>query len=95
MNNTDVIRDLGKSVSTLEERLNNARAEISRVDLERSKMADLVIVIDKRLVLIEERLSELRKLSEEKDRRRWAVSLAIIGSLLSLAVSLALWFVKK
>ena len=84
MNNSDVIRDLGKTVSMLEERLNNAREEISRVDGERTRTSELVTALDKKLILIDER-----------DRRRWTVIQALITTLLGLIAGLLLWYLKK
>ncbi len=95
MNNSDVIRDLGKTVSMLEERLNNAREEISRVDGERTRTSELVTALDKKLILIDERIIEIRKLIDERDRRRWTVIQALITTLLGLIAGLLLWYLKK
>ncbi len=95
MTNSDAIRDLTKTVATLEERLDNARKEIERVDTKGKKIYANLIEVDKRLALIEERSAEIRKTSDENDRRRWTVSLALIGSLLTLAANIGLLFPKK
>jgi predicted nucleic acid-binding Zn-ribbon protein len=92
--NTEALRELRSIVSTIEERLENARGEIKRVEAEQSKSADLLIEIRIRFALIEENVKELKKSAEEKDRRHWAIILALIGCLLTLAANIGLSYMK-
>ena len=68
-----------------------------------SKTADTVNDIDRRLTMLEqnvrlavleENVKELKKIAEEKDRRRWTVVLAAIGCLLTLAANIGLTYFR-
>jgi septal ring factor EnvC (AmiA/AmiB activator) len=92
--NTDVIRELGKKTSTLEERLDNARSDLKRIDAERSKLAESLIQIDRKFAVVEEHVKELKKVAEEQDRRRWMIVLSVLGCLLTLAANIGLTYFK-
>ena len=94
MTNSEAIRQLEKQVSTLEERRDNARTDIKRVDAERSKAAESLIEIDRRLAIIEENVKDLKRVAEEQDRRRWAILLAVVGCFLSVAANVGLIYFR-
>jgi hypothetical protein len=88
------IQELGLTIATLQERLDNARAEIIRGDSERSKTTASLNEITLKFVVIEENVKELKKIAEEKDRRRWTVVLAAVGCLLTLAANVGLTYFR-
>lgn len=94
-NNTEAIRELERSVWTLLERVDNLRDEVKRIDAQHSKSADTLAAVVTQLAVSEGRLADVVKGLEEKDRKRWAVNLAIVGSFLTLVVNIALLFVRK
>ena len=89
-----LIVDLIKTVSTLEEALSNARTEIARLDAERSRLTDAQTEIKSKLAVIEDNVKELKKLAEERERRRWTIILALVGCLLTLAANIGLTYWK-
>jgi predicted nucleic acid-binding Zn-ribbon protein len=93
--NEEMIVDLAKNVAILGERLNFERRELERVDTLRSDSAKELFDISRRVAVIEDKLNEFKKTAEENDRRRWMLTLAFIGSLLTLAVNLALIFFRS
>jgi septal ring factor EnvC (AmiA/AmiB activator) len=90
-----MIVDLTNTVATLEERVNNERAELKRVEAERVKLADRLVELAQRLAVVEENLKELKRGEEETERRRWTVVMALIGCVLTLAVNIALMYLKR
>ncbi len=94
-NSEKMIVELTKQVGILEDRLDAARTAIARIDSECQKVFIITVEIDKRLLIIEDRYAEIRRIGDEKDRRRWMVTLAFIGSLLTLTVNVGLLFLKK
>jgi predicted transcriptional regulator len=89
-----MIVDLSKSVAILQERLDNERSELKRVDAERLKSAEQFGEIARRLAIIEENVKEFKKIAEERDRRRWTVILAVVGCLLTLAANIGLTYLR-
>jgi hypothetical protein len=60
-----------------------------------AKLAERLAQLDRRLSVQETRLTEFQRSLEESQRRRWQLWVALIGSVLSFAGSLVLWFLKK
>jgi hypothetical protein len=81
-------------VATLEERLDNTRAENTRIDAERSKLLEAVILIDRKLAVIEDNVKELKRIVEERERRRFTIFLSVFGCLLTLAINLTLIYFR-
>ena len=95
MTNSEAIRDLSDAVSTLKERLNYTRDEMVRIETVQARLSETVIATDKKLAVIQEQIKQIREIMEEKDRRRWSVLLAFLGSLLTLVVNIALLFIQE
>ncbi|HEY8504512.1 MAG TPA: hypothetical protein VIL46_08010, partial [Gemmataceae bacterium] len=81
--NTEIIRDLEKSVATLIERLANVRAEQARLEAVLQRTVDNAGRLETRLALLEEKVSDLRKWREERDRKNWLLIVALVGSILT------------
>ena len=95
MTKTEILyAELSKTVAMLEERLDNARSETNRVDAERSKAADSLTETIRKLAVMEDHVKELKKIAEERDRRRWAIFLAVVGCLLTLAANIGLTYIR-
>jgi hypothetical protein len=92
--NSEAIQKLLETVARLEERLDSARNEIDRVDVEQKKTADSLNVIDRKLAVIEDNVKDLKRIAEEQDRRRWMVVLSVIGCLLTLAANIGLTYFR-
>jgi septal ring factor EnvC (AmiA/AmiB activator) len=92
--NSEEIRKLANTVATLEERLDNTRAELKRVDAERSKSADILIEFGRKQAVLEENVKELKKVAEESGRRRFTLLMAAIGCLLTLAANIILTYLR-
>ncbi len=95
MTNSEEIRGLVVGVAKLEERAEGFREEIINGNSERAKLTDSLNAIDKRLTVLEDRFAEVRRLVDEKDRRRWTIIVAVIGSVLTLIANIALLFARK
>ncbi len=48
-----------------------------------------------RVVVVKARLADLKAAHDEKDRRRWAIWLAVVGSILTPIVNVALIALKR
>ena len=92
--NSEEIRKLSTTVATLEERLDNTRAENTRLDAERLKLSDLVMSNDRKLAVIEDNVKELKRILEERERRRFMIFLSVFGCLLTLAINLMLTYFR-
>jgi hypothetical protein len=95
MTNSEAIRELEKSTASLIERVDNLQEDGRRDREATQRIAETVRSLENRLLLVEERLAELKKLSEENDRRRWQLALLLLASVLTLIVNIALVFVRK
>jgi hypothetical protein len=93
------IRELSSLVATLSERVDNARAEIDRVDAAQYRSAEALTALSTRVALLEDRLGELKRVMEEGGRRRWvvigALVGALVGSLVTGAINLLIAVLKK
>lgn len=61
---------------------------------ERVAESDLPKILE-RLAVLESQQAESRKREEETDRRRWQTQLLFFGSLLTLAIQIAIVTIKK
>jgi hypothetical protein len=92
---TELIRELTVTVTTLVERVDNARAEIVRVDSAHSRTADTLAAIATQVPVLEERLGEVKKLLEERGREQRLAAVAFAGCLLTFIGNLVIWLLRK
>ncbi|HEX4591302.1 MAG TPA: hypothetical protein VH120_15305 [Gemmataceae bacterium] len=104
--NTELILSVRDSLTTLAAQETQLRAELERVESAverltdqmvslRDRSAEITIGIDRRTVVLETQVTDLRKAQEERDRQRWAITLAVIGSVLALVINIAVSFFRK
>ena len=93
--NTDLIRELGITTANHEARINELAENIRRIDAAVTKLADTLAQVVTRLTVLEEKFAELKKSLEESDRKRWMLTLAVIGTFLALVANLAITFLRK
>ena len=93
--NTEIIRETADTVATLVERVNNIRRDIDRIDGAQTKTVESVTKAATQLTVLEEKFVELKRVLDERDRRRWSIWLAVIASFLTLLVNVILLFVRK
>jgi hypothetical protein len=93
----EIIRTLTKEVAVLGADLQSIRADVTRIETTQGKAADSANDMQRRLVVVEERLGELKRSLEESARRRWAVLPTVVGALVGAVAALlsqlllALW----
>ena len=83
---TEQVRELKTQIAVLNETV--------RVLSERLQDAHIVEMVAK-IAVLESQVAELKEREKENDRRRWQMNLLLIGSMLTLAVQVALLFVRK
>jgi hypothetical protein len=93
--NTEAIRDLERMHATLFERVGSISRDTEAIWAAHDEMVDSVRELDRRLILAEERVAELRKARDERDQRRRQLDLLFLGSLLTLVVNIILLFIGK
>jgi hypothetical protein len=93
--NSDAIRDLEHQVAKLIERSDNDRRDFARLDSLISRIAETVDAVRIQAAIFENKHTEFKLVRDEKDRRRWMVWMALVGSLSTLAVNIALVARKK
>jgi hypothetical protein len=47
------------------------------------------------MTVLEEKFADLKKASEESERKRWMLTLAVVGTFLTLVANLAVTFWRK
>jgi hypothetical protein len=92
--NTDAIRELSITVPILQERLDNTRQEIQKFVIEVSRASDSLVDMSRKVAVLEAKVEDLKRLAEERDRRRWGVYLAVIGCVLASVANIALTYFK-
>lgn len=93
--NSDLIRDLNGFVNRLQERSDNDRRDVERLQALNTSMNETLAELRERLAVVETRLADLKSAQDEKDRRRWTIWLAVVGSVLTLAANIALFVLKR
>ena len=93
--NTDLIRELGLNVAILGEQLDQLKAKLESIEAALARTETSLVESQIRLAVQESRQADLKAANDEKDRRRWAVWPALLGSVLTLIVNLALIFPKR
>lgn len=93
--NSDAIRDLEREVAKIGERSDYDRRDFTRIDAVIAKVAEGFDNLRVRIAVLEARQIDLKNTKDEKDRRRWMVWMAVIGSMLTLAANIALTVWKR
>lgn len=93
--NSDLIYELNGLVRILEDRSLAARQSIDKLISANETLRGELADTGTRLALLESQQANLRAAQDEKDRRRWTVWVAVIGSLLTLAANVALTAWKR
>jgi hypothetical protein len=93
--NTEAIRELDRTVVVLRERTNNLAEAVNRIESAHSRTAEALAALTTRVAILEERHADQRKALEESDRKRWLLTLAVLGTFLALLANIALSFVRK
>ena len=83
---TEQVRELKTQIAVLNETV--------RVLSERLQDAHIVEMVAK-IAVLELQVAELKEREQENDRRRWQMNLLLFGSMLTLAIQIALLFVRK
>lgn len=93
--NTDLIRELGINLADLERRADYIEKDLDRLTGNHGKAAETVADLAMRLAVLESKMTDMKAVLDEADRRRWAVWLAAAGSILTMVVNIALLGVRK
>ncbi len=93
--NTDAIRELEIATAALRELTRSLRHDVDRVDAAHAKTADTLRDVITRLTVLEAKFTDLNKALEESDRKRWMLTMAVIGTFLALVANIALSFLRK
>lgn len=93
--NTEKIDELTKLVAVLDERMNVTRKELQSVVDERKLNDGKFLEHEKKVILIEERVAELKKASEEWSKRRWSLIPIIISAILGAGFMLLIQLFLK
>ena len=93
--NTDLVRELTVDYAVMALRVDQFEQQIIRLDSSLGRADDSLDEARVRLAVVESQLTDLKAAHDEKDRRRWAIWLAVVGSILTLAVNIALVYLKK
>lgn len=92
------IDELMKLTSALEERVDNVRKEAEDIHKEQDGLYDWHKKIDTRLAVVEERLNELKRVTEEASRRRASflppLLAVLVGSAITILVQMILALLK-
>ena len=92
---TDLIREIGINLAILAERVHGLEAKVSILSAANSKAEDALTEMQVRLALAEAKVADLKAVQDEKDRRRWTIWVAVVGSVLALIGNVAIIVFKK
>ena len=93
--NTDAIRDLERMMAILEERVETILRDFDNLASEQRRTSETTHALDKRVTVLEAQLGEFKKGYDEADRRRWAVWLALLGSMLTVLINVLMLFLRS
>lgn len=93
--NTDLIRELMIAVAGIEEREAALRRDITRLEAAYGETTKLGTTLETRIKVLEEKLVELKKASEENARKRWMLTMAVVGAILTLVANLVLSLIRR
>ena len=88
---TPLVIEHSKAIEVLSERLEGIDREIDRFEAANEEVHRL----DKRIVILETQVIELKRASEEADRRRWTLLLALFGVILTLVANILLTLIRR
>lgn len=93
--NTDLIRELSQNDAVHAARLDQLWRDRGRLEAVQTKATDAAHELSTRVRLLEEKLADLKKALEEAERKRWALTMMVIGTFLTLLVNIALTSLRK
>jgi len=93
--NTDKIDELTRLVAVLTERLDNVRNEVQSLDKEQDGTDERLVTLGNRLILVEERVSELKRASDETAKRGWAFWHLVLSAILGASLTLIVQFILQ
>jgi len=95
---TEIVRTLGESVSTLFARAEHAKESLSRVEAALVKTSDGVQELTTKFAAIEERLNELKRVTEESARRKFSLVqglfCGLVGAVMAIAGQVVLVYLR-
>jgi chromosome segregation ATPase len=86
--NSDLIREIASALQTAETRVDNLQRDVDRLRVNLEKNVEASNDVAKDVVALTERATELKRAVEEADRKRWQLTLALVGSLIAFILSL-------
>jgi len=94
--NTETIRELEKTVATLNERINGVRRDIDRLeaagitsDTDSQRTSTFIAEMRTQVTVIQKRFEDLKQTVESREQKRWGLTLVIVSALLaSIATAL-------
>lgn len=93
--NSDSIRDLEREVAKLIERTDNDQRTFARLEDLIARITDDRDDLRTRVALLEAKQAALKAAQDEKDRRRWTIWVAVVGSVLALIGNVAMILFKR
>ncbi len=93
--NSDSIRDLEREVAKLIERTDNDQRTFARLEDLIARITDDRDDLRTRVALLEAKQAALKAAQDEKDRRRWTIWVAVVGSVLALIGNIAMILFKR
>jgi hypothetical protein len=86
--NSDLIREITATLQTVDTRVDALTREFDYLRSSVDKYSADAIDSSKEVVALTERVTELKRVSEETDRKRWQLTLAVIAALIAFVLSL-------
>jgi len=86
--NTELIRELTLAVRAVETRVDYVERDLDTVETDNKDKTQVYTGFAKDLATLTERVAELKRVSEETDRKRWQLTLAVIAALIAFVLSL-------
>jgi septal ring factor EnvC (AmiA/AmiB activator) len=94
----DEVRKIGQAATTLVVRAETVEKDIQQITEDQKSASESLQEVDKKLAVIEERLNELKRVTEEAGRRRFSlwqgVLCGFLGAVLAFAGQLGLTALK-
>jgi hypothetical protein len=91
----DLVREQGQQIATLTAILDRASKDLVDVELAMKDVVERSHRLESQTPLLEERVADFRKDREDRDRKRWAIVLAVIVSVLTLIVNVVLTIMRR
>ena len=93
--NSDLIREVEGFVIRLQVRWDNHERDIARLEGLLAKTTEALNDLRIGFAVLESKVNDLKTAQDEKDRRRWTIWVAVVGSVLALLANVALIVFKK